>query len=146
MTGNIAMGGKKVTGLGTPTDSGDAVPKSYAANKRNVSSTSMGKISVGGTHTLRESIIDKEPVFAMLEYTPAMGRVSGSSGNKTILFSCISNATSQGVYINLASFNVSDDGLTLTLGFIKKLQITNSGVQKVDTDSVTFGLVVLINT
>lgn len=146
MTGNIAMGGKKVTGLGKPTDSGDAVPKSYAANKRNVSSTSMGKITVGGTHTLKESIIGKEPVFALLEYTPAMGRVGGASGNRTILFSCIANATSQGVYINLASFNVSDDGLTLTLGFIKKLQITNSGIQKVDTDSFNFGSVVLINT
>lgn len=146
MTGNIAMNGKKVTGLGTPTDSGDAVPKSYAANKRNVSSTSMGKITVGGTHTLKESIIGKEPVFALLEYTPAMGRVGGASGNRTIVFSSISNATSQGVYINLASFNVSDDGLTLTLGFIKKLQITNSGIQKVDTDSVNFGSVVLINT
>ena len=146
MTGNISMGGKKVTGLGTPTGSGDAVPKSYAANKRNVSSTSIGEITVGGTHTLKESIIDKEPVFAILEYTPAMGRVGGSSGNKKIVFSCIANATSQGVYINLASFNVSDDGLTLTLGFVKKLQITNSGVQKVDTDSVNFGSVVLINT
>ena len=30
MTGPIAMGGNKVTGLGTPTASGDAVPKSYA--------------------------------------------------------------------------------------------------------------------
>lgn len=32
MTGAIAMGGNKVTGLGTPTDAGDAVPKSYADN------------------------------------------------------------------------------------------------------------------
>lgn len=30
MKGNIAMGGKKVTGLGAPTDSGDAVSKEYA--------------------------------------------------------------------------------------------------------------------
>jgi len=29
MTGNIAMGGSKVTGLPTPTDNGDASPKSY---------------------------------------------------------------------------------------------------------------------
>ena len=30
MNGNIAMGGRKVTGLGTPADSGDAVSKEYA--------------------------------------------------------------------------------------------------------------------
>lgn len=30
MTGNIAMSGYKVTGLGTPTDNGDAVPLNYA--------------------------------------------------------------------------------------------------------------------
>lgn len=30
MKGDIAMGGKKVTGLGTPADSGDAVNKEYA--------------------------------------------------------------------------------------------------------------------
>ena len=146
MTGNIAMGGKKVTGLGTPTDSGDAVPKSYAANKRNVSSTSIRKISVGGVHKLKESILDKEPVFAMLEYTPAIGRVGGSAGSRTIVFSNITNASSQGVYINLASFNVSDDGLTMTLGLLKKIQITNSGVTKVDTDSINFGSVMLIHT
>ena len=29
MTGNITMGGKKVTGLGTPTEDGDAVNKKY---------------------------------------------------------------------------------------------------------------------
>ena len=33
MSGNIAMGGKKITGLGDPTANGDAVPLSYANEK-----------------------------------------------------------------------------------------------------------------
>lgn len=33
MSGDIAMAGHKVTGLGTPTDAADAVPKSYADGK-----------------------------------------------------------------------------------------------------------------
>ena len=32
MSGDIAMAGNKVTGLGTPTEDGDAVPKSYAVH------------------------------------------------------------------------------------------------------------------
>lgn len=144
MTGAIAMGGNKITGLGTPTDERDAVPKSYAANKRSVSITSQASISVGATHTLNESIIGKQPVFASLAYVPAVGIVSGSAGNRTILFCNISNV-GEGLYVNMASFSVSDDGLTLTLGFTKRMKVTASGASLENDLSLVFGNVMIIN-
>ena len=41
VTGNVAMSGKKVTGLGDPTDSGDAVNKGYVDGKRKVFSVTL---------------------------------------------------------------------------------------------------------
>ena len=48
MTGAIAMGGNKITGLGTPTDAGDAVTKSYADGMLPLSGGTMtGAINMG---------------------------------------------------------------------------------------------------
>lgn len=41
MTGEIAMGGKKITGLGTPAESSDAVNKTYVDQKRQVLTASL---------------------------------------------------------------------------------------------------------
>lgn len=113
--------------------------------KSYVSATSQTSMAIGGTHKLKESIIDKQPVFASLAYELAMGRVSGSAGNKKITFNNITNV-GEGVYINFASFNVSDDGLTLTLGATKRIKVSASGNTIENNTSLAFGNVCIIDT
>ena len=137
----VYMDGNLLKGLGTPVDNDDAIPLGYA--KRNISVTSNKILAVGDTFTVSESIIDKNPVIAILSYGQTFGRVSGSTGNKTVIFHSVTNASS-GVYINFATFSVTDDGLTLTLTATKRFLLTSSGMT-VETDvSLHFGEVILI--
>lgn len=151
MTGAINMNGQKISGLNDPTGDTEAARKSYvdnlasaAAKKRLVSSTALATIPIGGNHTLKESIIGKEPVFAVLAYAPAIGRVGGSAGNRSISFSNVTSVTS-GVNINLATFSVSDDGLTLSLRSSIQIKLTSSGPSVTENQSLYFGAVTLIN-
>lgn len=113
------------------------------ASKRSISATSYASMSAGSTHKLKENIIEARPVFATLAYHAAIGRVSGRPGSREITFSNIQNAGS-GVYINLARFMVSDDGLTLTLSDAKRITLSSSGVTLETGLSFYFGEVYLI--
>lgn len=113
------------------------------ASKRSISATSYASMSAGSTHKLKESIIAARPVFATLAYHAAIGRVSGGSGRREITFSNIQHAGS-GMYINLARFMVSDDGLTLTLSDAKRITLSSSGVTLETGLSFYFGEVYLI--
>ena len=114
------------------------------ASKRSISATSYASMSAGSTHKLKESIIAARPVFATLAYHAAIGRVSGGSGRLEITFSNIQNAGS-GVYINLARFMVSDDGLTLTLSDAKRITLSSSGVSVETGVAFAFGEIYLIS-
>ena len=114
------------------------------ASKRSISATSYASISSGSTHKLKESIIAARPVFATLAYHAAIGRVSGGSGSREITFYNIQNAGS-GVYINLARFMVSDDGMTLTLSDAKRITLSSSGVSVETGVAFAFGEVYLIS-
>ena len=114
------------------------------ASKRSISATSYASMSAGSTHKLKESIIAARPVFATLAYHAAIGRVSGGSGSQEITFYNIQNAGS-GVYINLARFMVSDDGLTLTLSDAKRITLSSSGVSVETGVAFAFGEVYLIS-
>lgn len=114
------------------------------ASKRNVSASAYASMSAGSTHKLKESIIAARPVFATLAYHAAIGRVSGGSGRREITFSNIQHAGS-GVYINLARFMVSDDGLTLTLSDAKRITLSSSGVTLETGLSLYFGEIYLIS-
>lgn len=114
------------------------------ASKRSISATSYASMSAGSTHKLKESIIAARPVFATLAYHAAIGRVSGASGRLEITFSNIQHAGS-GVYINLARFMVSDDGLTLTLSDAKRITLSSSGVSVEAGVAFYFGEVYLIS-
>lgn len=125
-------------------DNSIAIYQNAMLKKSNVSATSQSLMAVGGTHKLKESIIGKQPVFASLAYSQATGVVVGSSGRRTIAFGNITNV-GEGVYINFASFNVSDDGLTLTLGFTKRIKVTASGNTVENNVSLAFGNVHIID-
>lgn len=152
MTGAINMNGKKISGLNNPTGDTEAARKSYvdnlvatAAKKRVVSSSGLASISVGEQHSLKESIIGKEPVFASLAYTVATGRVGGNPGSRTIIFANLTNVSDTGgVYINIATFGVSDDGLTLTLNTSKRVKLA-SGITIETNIPFNFGNVAIIN-
>lgn len=137
----IGMNGNTIQDLANPENNSDAVPLSYVL--RNISSSSTTTMAVGDTFTLKESIIGKTPVFATLAYGQTMGRVSGSSSNRTIFFSTITSTTN-GLYIVYATFSVSSDGLTLTLSSTTRVTLKASGVT-VETDkSFLFGEVKVI--
>lgn len=114
------------------------------ASKRSISATSYASMSAGSTHKLKENIIEARTAFATLAYHAAIGRVSGASGKLEITFSNIQHAGS-GVYINLARFMVSDDGLTLTLSNAKRITLSSSGVSLETGVSFDFGEVYLIS-
>lgn len=114
------------------------------ASKRSISATSYASMSAGSTHKLKESIIEARPVFATLAYHSAIGRVSGGSGSREITFSNTQNS-GRGVYINLARFMVSDDGLTLTLSDAKRVTLSSSGVSVETGVAFAFGEVYLIS-
>lgn len=113
------------------------------ARKRNVSVTATSTMAVGGTFELNESIANRDPVFATLAYAPAMGRMSGGTGSKTITFT---NTTDTGscVQINVACFNIDDDGLNMTLSYTRRTKITTSGNTVESNVSLQFGNVATI--
>ena len=114
------------------------------ASKRNVSASAYAEMAKGAVHNLKESITLKNPVFATLEFQAAVGRVSGSSGNKQVTFANITNNASGGLYINLARFKLPDDGLSMTLYETKRITL-NDGTVTVETGlPLYFGEVYLI--
>ena len=152
MTGAINMNGQKISGLNDPMGDTEAARKSYVDNliatvpkKRVVSSANISSLSIGSKHATKESILYKDPVFAVIDYVPAMGRTSGGAGNRSITFTNMSNV-SGGVYINYAKFSVSDDGKTLTYAAGRRLKLTASGIQVEGDQSIVFGEVTIIDT
>lgn len=114
------------------------------ASKRNVSASAYAEMAKGAVHKLKESIILKHPVFATLAYQAAVGRVTGSSGNKEITFANITNNASGGLYINLARFKLPDDGLSMTLYETKRITLKDGAVTVETGLSFYFGEVYLI--
>ena len=115
------------------------------ASKRNVSASAYAEMAKGAVHNLKESIILKHPVFATLAFQAAVGRVSGSSGNKEVTFANITNNTSGGLYINLARFKLPDDGLSMTLYETKRITLKDGAVTVETGVSFYFGEVYLIS-
>ena len=114
------------------------------ASKRNVSASAYAEMAKGAVHNLKENIILKNPVFATLEFQAAVGRVSGSSGNKQVTFANITNNASGGLYINLARFKLPDDGLSMTLYETKRITLKDGAVTVETGLSFYFGEVYLI--
>lgn len=114
------------------------------ASKRNVSASAYAEMAKGAVHNLKESIILKHPVFATLAFQAAVGRVSGSSGNKEVTFANITNNASGGLYINLARFKLPDDGLSMTLHETKRITLKDGAVTVETGLSFYFGEVYLI--
>lgn len=137
----LYMEGNRIINVGNPVDNGDAVPLGYV--KRNISVTANGNLSIGDTFKLSESIIGKNPIFATLAYAQTMGRVGGNTGSRTISFHSVTESTS-GIYINIATFGVSDDGLTLTLNSTKQMLLKSDGIVVSSGASFHFGEVILI--
>lgn len=147
MTGAINMQGQKITGLNDPTESTEAARKSYVdtkASRVGVSSSSLATMAVGDTHKLSRSIIGKEPIFAILSYAFALGRIGGASGNRNITFSNVTSATN-GANINIAVFSLTNDGRTLQLTSSKQVAITSSGITVKENPSLYFGSVTIIS-
>ena len=115
------------------------------ASKRNVSASAYAEMAKGAVHNLKESIILKHPVFATLEFQAAVGRASGSSGNKEVTFANIINNASGGLYINLARFKLPDDGLSMTLYETKRITMKDGAVTVETGVSFYFGEVYLIS-
>lgn len=114
------------------------------ASKRNVSASAYAEMAKGAVHNLKENIILKHPVFATLAFQAAVGRVSGSSGNKEVTFANITNNASGGLYINLAWFKLPDDGLSMTLYETKRITLKDGAVTVETGLSFYFGEVYLI--
>ena len=114
------------------------------ASKRSVSASAYAEMAKGAVHNLKENIILKHPVFATLAFQAAVGRVSGSSGNKEVTFANITNNASGGLYINLARFKLPDDGLSMTLYETKRITLKDGAVTVETGLSFYFGEVYLI--
>lgn len=112
--------------------------------KKNVSVTASGTMAVGSTFELSENIIGKHPVFATLVYSSAVGRAAGGAGSRTVTFYSLTNSTS-GVYVYLAVFGITDDGLTMTLSSTKRILLKADGVTVESNISLQFGEVILIS-
>ena len=150
----VGMDGNRVTDLGDPIYDTDAVPKWYADNKiglskRQISGTEDATLAVGGTHILTERIIpDKgqispNPMFCSLAYAQAFLRLVGSTGHYTLKASSVTEKN-DGLIINFAQFDLSDDGITMTLSTTRRVTMTSSGV-KVEKDvPLRFSKVVVI--
>ena len=91
MAGNIAMGGKKVTGLGNPTADGDAVPLSYANGAYAPSGYGLGEkptkiewSEVDNLHTngWYYAIVNGEIAYGIHVYSVCI-RVDGYDSNNT---------------------------------------------------------------
>lgn len=138
----VSVGGNTVSDLANPETDNDAVPRGYL--RRNIMQTAAGTFAVGDVCVLKESILNRNPVFATLAYAQSCGRVGGSAGSRQIVFSSVTNSSS-GLYINFAIFNVSDDGVTLTLSSTKRLLLTANGVTAEVGVSLQFGEVILVS-
>lgn len=101
MTGNIAMGGNKVTGLGAPTSGGDAVNKDYADSLAagldpKASCFAATTASVGGTYNATGGT-GASGAFTGVDLTSIDG-VSLSVGNR-LLVKDQADAKQNGIYI-----------------------------------------------
>lgn len=150
----VGMDGNRVTDLGDPIYDTDAVPKWYADNKiglskRQISGTKDAVLAVGGTHILTERIIpDKgqispNPMFCSLAYAQAFLRLGGSTGHYYLKASSVTE-TDNGLIINFAYFDLSDDGVTMTLSTTRRVTMTSSGVTVEKDVPLRFSQVVVI--
>lgn len=147
----IHMNSNKITGLGEPEDNADAATKNYVDTRgylieKQISATGDSILAIGGTHILSEPIVGKgitSPSFmyCSLVYGQAFLRLSGSTGYYTM------NATSFRVEngnlrIHYANFDLSDDGITMTLNTTKRVTLSSSGMNVENDVPLRFSRVV----
>ena len=100
MAGNIAMGGHKVTGLGTPKADGDAVPLKYA--KDNFAPSGFG---LGTGCTVVSGNGDNIRATGFYYFVPGSGRISGMSND-------ILSDYWYGEHVEFALYNVAYQRIT----------------------------------
>lgn len=116
---------------------------STCAKNRNLMTTAAGTFNIGGTITLNESILGKNPIFLDMEYTVGSGRVSGSVGSRMLNISVIGTSDS-GIAIKYVTFGVSDDGLRLTVNAVRHIKMLSSGNTVTNNGSVAINGVYVI--
>lgn len=96
MTGSIAMGGSKVTGLGEPEDSADAVPKGYVDGRKLTASVTLAadgweqeRQTVGAVGVTADNTVIVAPAHdSFTAYSEAGVRCTGQD-NGTLTFACV---------------------------------------------------------
>lgn len=125
---------------GTPLN---AATLNRLAERKSVSLTPLGNISIGETHTLSESIYNKGVAFCTVAYHTALIRIGGSTGGYHATAYNITESTG-GIAINFLKFSVANDQVTLTLTESVRITITAAGVRHESGVKYYFGEVQLI--
>ena len=119
MTGNLAMGTNKVTGLGTPTDSGDAATKGYVdglASNYEAAGAVSTHAALTTTHGVTGSLVGTSDTQTLTNKTiDASSNTLSNIGNASLTNSAITingTATSLGGSVTLDADDISDAATT----------------------------------
>lgn len=107
MTGDLAMGDHKITGLGTPTENGDAVPKSY------VDTGLAGKAASDHNHNnlyyQKSEVYTKAETYNKSEVDGKLSSVYKPAGNTTFANLPTPSASNLGNVYNMTEAFTTDD-------------------------------------